>query len=234
MSAAFSCSHLSGGYGKVPVVHDVSLHLRTGQRLALVGRNGMGKSTFLKVVLGLAQRHQGAVEVLGEDVSRWPPHRIVRMGVAYVPQEAALFQDLTVDENLLFAALRVKEYVARRDDILTAFPRLQTRLRLPAGTLSGGERKMLLLARALLPRPRLMLLDEVTEGMQPSLLQLTLEALSAIAEDTGTAILLVEQNVPFAFSLGERFAVIKRGGIVDEGATSESDAVPRVEQHMVL
>jgi branched-chain amino acid transport system ATP-binding protein len=218
----------------VPIVRDVSLDVRHGECIALLGKNGMGKSTLLKVLLGIAQRHNGSVRMLDRDVTGWPTHRIVRLWVSYVAQDEPIFGDLTVAENLRLGGLKAADYGAAKARVLRLFPRLGERQGQRAGTLSGGERKMLMIGRALLPDPRLVMLDEVSEGLQPSMRQVLVDALRAYRERTGATILLVEQNLEFAFAAADRFVVLTGGSIVDEGDVDEPTAAESIERHLTL
>lgn len=228
------CDVLSGGYGPIPVVSDVTLEVREAACTALLGRNGMGKTTLLKVILGLADRYRGSVTVCGKDVGRSRTHEIIRLGVSYVPQELPLFPDLSVEENLLLGGLRTRRFYEKRlREIEEAFPILHARRKQKAGTLSGGEQTMLAVARALVSRPRLLLLDEVSEGLQPAILDRLRVVLGNFCRADGGAILLVEQNISFALSLADVFAVLKGGRLVDSGSSNDFVA-ERIERHMTL
>ena len=180
MTPALELAHLTSGYGSSVVVRDVSLAVAPGEILALLGKNGMGKTTLLKTVLGfLPARSGGSVRIGGAEVVGMLPHRKRRLALAYAPQEQALFQDLSVRENLRLGLLdeaRLEEQLAR---IAGWFPVLTQRLRQRAGTLSGGEQKMLVVARGLIAEPRIFLVDEVTEGLQPSVVDRLAEVLAA-------------------------------------------------------
>jgi branched-chain amino acid transport system ATP-binding protein len=229
-----SCEGLTAGYGKVRIVRDVAFSVGAGECVAVLGKNGMGKTTLLKSLLGIAHRHEGVVRMLGRDVSTWRTHRIVRLGVSYVAQEEPIFGDLTVAENLRLGGLRISDYAAAQERVVAIFPRLGERLRQRAGTLSGGERKMLMVGRALLPEPRLVLLDEVSEGLQPSMRSLLVDALTGYRERTGASICLVEQNLEFAFVAADRFFVLTGGSVVDEGLLSDTGARADIERHLTL
>ena len=231
---SLSLKEVHAGYGRVPIIHDVSLDLQPGQCFALLGKNGMGKTTLLRAVLGIAARYSGEIVVCGQPVSHWPTHRIIRLGVSYVPQDENIFEDLTVEENLRLGALRATKYAAARDKVMRLFPLLGDRTRQKAGTLSGGEQKMLIIGRALMPRPQLVILDEVSEGLQPSIRTMVTESLRAYREETGSAVLLVEQNLDFALGSADTFAVLNGGKIVEEGQVSDQLAVNDIEQHMTL
>lgn len=232
MSAALEVSALSSGYGEALVLRDVALAVQPGEIFAMLGKNGMGKSTLLKTVMGFIPVRAGRVRLFGADRTGQAPHRIARSAVAYTPQEQALFQDLSVRDNLQLGLRDRSHFEEDLARIGRAFPFLPTRLAQRAGTLSGGEQKMLLVARALMARPKLMLIDEITEGMQPSVIERLAEVLRGERDRAGTAMLLIEQNVQFALSVGDRYAVLKRGEIVDRGAVSEAGAAERITEHL--
>lgn len=221
-------SRLRCGYGAAMVVHGVDLEIGAGEVLALLGKNGMGKSTLLKAVMGFLPLQSGEIGLFSEDVTGMPPHLLARRAIAYSPQEQALFQDLTVEENLRLV-VRDRQVLKRGVERVGAyFSFIPQRLRQRAGTLSGGEQKMLLVARALLGRPRLMLIDEISEGLQPSVLGRLASVLRAERAETGCSILLVEQNVGFALSVADRFAVLQSGEIVEKGAVGDKSASQRI------
>ena len=230
---AVAIAGLEGGYGESPVLHDVSLDVRAGEIFAILGKNGMGKTTLLKTVMGLLPARTGRVELLGEDVSGWPAYRITRLGVSYVPQEKSIFQDLSVEENLRLALRDVSRFAERLELVAQWFPILRSRHRQRAGTLSGGEQKMLLIGRALLTRPRVILVDEISEGLQPAMVTRLQEVLGHERRAQGVTVVLVEQNVGFALALADRYAVLKTGTIVESGRAG-AGARERVEQHLVL
>jgi branched-chain amino acid transport system ATP-binding protein len=229
MTAALEISRLSSGYRGATVVRELSLDVQPGEIVALLGKNGMGKSTVLKTVMGLLAATSGSVKLLGDEVAGQPAYRVARRPVAYSPQERALFQDLSVEQNLRLAPVDQKGFAAQMGRVGDLFPVLAQRLNQRAGTLSGGEQKMLLVARALISRPRLMLVDEISEGLQPSVIERLAEVLKAERDGAGTAILLVEQNVNFALSIADRYAVLKLGEIIEQGrVVAGSDVVQRV------
>jgi ABC-type branched-subunit amino acid transport system ATPase component len=231
-TAALEIAGLSSGYGEAMVLRNVSLSIRPGEIFALLGKNGMGKSTLLKTVLGFLRARTGSIRLFGEDITAVPTHLIARKTIAYTPQEQTLFQDLTVEDNLRLGLRSDKglaEGIARVADY---FPIVRQRLKQKAGTLSGGEQKMLIVSRALLASPRLLLIDEISEGLQPSMIQRLGEILLAERKRTGMAIFVVEQNVPFAFSVADRYAVLKIGEIADEGAAGDASAAASVQNQL--
>jgi len=167
MTAALELVNLTSGYGSSTVIHGVSLQVGPGEIVALVGKNGMGKSSLLKTILSFLPAWDGAVRLDGRDVTRLAPFRKRALGLAYAPQEQALFRDLSVRDNLRLGLSDDRGFEARLADINNWFPVITARLYQRAGTLSGGEQKMLIVARGLIAEPRLFLLDEVTEGLQP-------------------------------------------------------------------
>lgn len=233
MIAALELINLTSGYGSSTVVHAVSLQIAPGEIFALVGKNGMGKSSLLKTILSFLPAWEGAVRLDGRDVTRLAPFRKRALGLAYAPQEQALFQDLSVRDNLRLGVGDDRAFEASLADISGWFPVLTARLSQRAGTLSGGEQKMLIVARGLIAKPRLLLLDEVTEGLQPSVVDRLSEVLAATRRDRGTAMLVVEQHLSFVLGLADRFAVLKRGEVVDTGPVDAASAA-RIDEHMRL
>ena len=231
-AATLEISALTSGYGEAIVVRGVSMTVAPGEIVALLGKNGMGKSTLLKTVMGFLPAREGRVVLHGRDVTGEPPHRIARQAIAYTPQEQAIFQDLTVGDNLRLGQAEASWFEEELARVAQVFPFLKERLGQRAGTLSGGEQKMLLIARALMARPKLMLVDEITEGLQPSIIEQLTEALAVQRERTGVAMLLVEQNVRFALNVADRWAVLKRGEIDDEGKSDAHDAAARIADHL--
>lgn len=233
MTAALELVNLTSGYGSSTVVHGVSLEIAPGEILALVGKNGLGKSSLLKTILSFLPAWDGAVRLDGRDVTRLAPFRKRALGLAYSPQEQALFQDLSVRDNLRLGLSDDRGFEASLSDISGWFPVVTARLSQRAGTLSGGEQKMLIVARGLIAKPRLLLLDEVTEGLQPSVVDRLAEVLAATRRDRGTAMLVVEQHLSFVLGLADRFAVLKRGEVVDTGPV-DADSAARIDEHMRL
>ncbi len=214
--------NLRAGYGALPVLHDVSLAIAPGETLVLLGRNGVGKSTLLKALMGINPASGGAITLNGKSVAGWLPNRLARAGIAYVPQGRGIFPKLTVAENLM-VGLR-----ARRDgqrtiptDILDMFPILAERMDQLGGTFSGGQQQILALARALCGAPDLLLLDEPSEGIQPSIVLQIADLLRTVTRDRGLTVLLVEQNLELARRAASRCLVMQKGRIA--GALSAED-----------
>ena len=231
MTNAIEVEGLASGYGTSQVVSDVSFTLGRSEVLAIVGRNGMGKTSLLKTLLGFLPAWRGTIRITGQDVTRMPPHLKRRLGVVYVPQEQALFQDLSIRDNLRLGILSDRDFAAALDQVGQWFPVLTQRLRQRAGTLSGGEQKMLIVARALMARPEILLLDEVTEGLQPSLVDRLLNVLMQVRQDVGTSMVVIEQHLPFALGIAGRYLVFKRGEIVDSAGV-DAGAATRIESQM--
>jgi ABC-type branched-subunit amino acid transport system ATPase component len=223
-----STTGLQSGYGSATVLRGVDLTVGDGAAVAVVGRNGMGKTTLLKTLLGYLRPTAGTVHLGTADITGQLPERIVRHGVAYGPQDEAIFAALSVEENLL-AARTGRIDPNRRRTVLEFFPVLGNRLRQRAGTLSGGEQKMLVLARALLAEPQLIVLDEITAGLQPSMVDTVVSALRWEREQRATTMLLVEQNIDAALGICDRVAVLKLGRIV-----AEEPAAPATRDQLLL
>ncbi len=206
--------NLQAGYGSVPVLHDVSFRIERGETLVLLGRNGVGKTTLLRALMGILKPTAGQVLLGGQDVAGRAPHELAHTGVAYVPQGRGIFPKLTVEENLL-VGLR-----ARRDgkttippEILDCFPILKERLHQRGGTFSGGQQQILAIARALCGAPDVLLLDEPSEGIQPSIVQQIGDLIGSFNRDLQLTVLLVEQNLELARRAGSRCLVMARGRI---------------------
>jgi ABC-type branched-subunit amino acid transport system ATPase component len=231
---ALEVQGLTSGYGESVVLRDVSFSLTQGEVMAILGKNGMGKTTLLKTVMGFLPAIGGRIRVHGQDTTGLPPHRMARRQVAYSPQDQAIFQDLTVEENLRLGLSSDRLFVREMERVAAFFPFLAERRRQRAGTLSGGEQKMLLVARALLPRPKLLLIDEITEGLQPSVVQRLAGVLRDQIAALGLAILLIEQNLGFALSVADRYAVLTRGEIVASGRLADPGAEAAIHDHLAV
>ena len=197
-------------YGDAQVLRDFSLDVRAGEVVCLLGRNGAGKTTTMRAIMGLQPLISGAVRLEGQDISTLPAHKVPRMGIGYIPQGRRLFSELTVAQNLDVGLMARGSPPRVREDVLELFPRLRERMRQRAQTLSGGEQQMLATARALCLQPRLLLLDEPTEGLQPSMIE-AIRAVIAKLRERGVAILLVEQRIDAVLSLADRVVFIENG-----------------------
>ena len=223
---------LDAAYGGSQVLWGVDLDVRFGQVVCLMGRNGVGKTTLLKVVMGLLPARGGRVTFDGADITRWSADRRARAGIGYVPQGREIFPHLSVEENLRVARLGCGRG-SGMDDVLDLFPALRRLLGRKGGVLSGGEQQMLAIGRALLTRPKLLILDEPTEGIQPSIILEIEESIRRITADLGLAVLLVEQYLDFAERLADAYVIMAKGSVVAAGATR--DLRPeQVKQHLAV
>ncbi len=224
--------NLEVAYGNIVALHGISLEVHQGEIVTLIGANGAGKSTLLRSISGLVPSRRGRILFQGVDLRAFPPHRIVEMGIAHVPEGRGIFANLTVLENLKLAtwARRDRQNLARDyERVFSLFPRLAERRHQLAGTLSGGEQQMLAVARALMMRGRLMLLDEPSMGLAPLLVREIFNTLREI-NASGTTILLVEQNARQALKLAHRGYVLETGRIVLSGNAQELMENPQVKQ----
>ncbi|CAB3813467.1 ABC transporter ATP-binding protein [Achromobacter denitrificans] len=206
-------NNLASGYGRIPVLEGVQFHVAEAEFLGVLGHNGMGKSTLLKTLMGVLPATAGAVRLQDADITRLPSHWRARMGMGYVPQGRGIFPGLSVLDNLRFSAKANPGRSMDVQEILDEYPRLKPLAGRPGGALSGGEQQLLALARALVARPRLLLLDEPTEGIQPSIIDEIVDKLKDIRERLGLAIVLVEQNIDFIRQLSDRVLLIHKGAI---------------------
>lgn len=221
---------LRASYGSLPILVDVDLKLEQGEILVLLGRNGAGKTTLMRTLVGLLSATGGSVLFKGQLITNQPSHAIARQGIAYVPQGRGIFPKLTVRENLLVGTRARKDNSSEiPEEIFGYFPRLKERLEQAGGTLSGGEQQMLALGRALAGAPSVLLLDEPSEGIQPSIVHQIGELLKRIVGELGISVLLVEQNIDLAFQAGSRGLVMEKGRIVRSGSMEElgDDALMR-------
>lgn len=211
---------LTAGYGPVTVLRDLNFRAEPGQITCVMGRNGAGKTTLMKAIMGLVPASAGQVLLDGQDVTKLPAHRVPLQGIAYVPQGRRLFGPMTVAENLEVGLNTRKKGAATRDSVLDLFPRLRERLDQVSRTLSGGEQQMLAIARALCLEPQVLLLDEPTEGLQPSMIALIRETVLKLKE-TGMATILVEQRVDAVLKMSDRVAFMAHGRVEAEAATRD-------------
>ncbi|MBD5786642.1 urea ABC transporter ATP-binding subunit UrtE [Cellulosimicrobium terreum] len=212
---------LHAGYGRTMVLHGVDLSVPAGGVAAVLGHNGAGKTTLLRTALGLLRPRSGSVLLDGEDVTRLPTHQRVRRGLAYVPQGQQSFGDLTARENLQLVADTSREGPRRLDEALDLFPALRGLLARRAGLLSGGQRQQLAIARALITGPRVLVLDEPTEGIQPSVVTEIEDAILSLTDSGGMSVLLVEQHVGFALGAAQDYVVLQSGHVTSRGSGGE-------------
>jgi urea transport system ATP-binding protein len=230
--------NLTCGYGRTPVVHDVSLDIGPDEVVAVMGHNGAGKTTLLRAVVGLIPVMSGTIELARPDgtyetINRRPANKRVKAGMAYVPQGQQCFAHLTAGENLRLVADGRTHGKTLIDTQLDRFPALRGLLNRQAGLLSGGQRQQLAIARALITEPRLLILDEPTEGIQPNVVAEIESTIVDLARDGGLSVLLVEQHLGFALQAAARFSVLRSGRVASTGATGDG-AVERVREAMAI
>jgi branched-chain amino acid transport system ATP-binding protein len=209
---------LRTGYGRIPILNGVGFSVDEGEFIGILGHNGMGKTTLLRALMGFLPASSGRVQFAGQDVTALEPYRRARLGLAYVPQGREIFPGLSVYDNLRMGC--VKQPASSENEtiaeVLEEFPRLKTLLDRSGGALSGGEQQLLAIARCLCGRPRLVLLDEPTEGIQPSIIDEIVETLQRLRDNSGLTMILVEQNLDFIAALSQRILVIQKGRITQE------------------
>jgi urea transport system ATP-binding protein len=221
-------------YGASQAVRNVGFTARPGAVTCVLGRNGVGKTSLLRAIMGVEKISRGSIELEGSDLSRWPIYDRARAGIAYVPQGRDIFARLTVDENLRtgFAALPRSEQLIP-EELFGYFPVLKEMLGRRGGDLSGGQQQQLAIARALVNRPKVLLLDEPTEGIQPSIIKLIQRVIEILRDRGDMAIVLVEQYFDFAHELADRIVVMDRGSVVLEGARDDLDEA-EVRAHLTI
>ena len=223
-------SSLSVGYGEGLVIEDMSIVVETGRSLAVLGRNGVGKTTMMLAIAGHLRPQQGCIRVAGQDVTRRPAYGRVGHGLAWVPQERAIFPSLTVEEHLLIAR-RKGEWTL--DRVYGIFPRLRERRKSMGSKLSGGEQQMLAIGRALIINPILLLLDEPLEGLAPVIVHEVAACIRRLAEESGLTIILVEQNIGLALELTDSVIVLDKGSVVHRGLSKTHLNDPSVLEDLV-
>lgn len=226
MSGTLSISGLSAGYGQSTILKEVNIDLLSGQAICLIGRNGVGKTTLLKTIMGHIRPSVGKIALEDDDVTTWSVNRRAVAGIGYVPQGREIFPFLTVHENLLMgleALPKKQRSVDILDGMYDQFPALKTFRTKAAGTLSGGQQQQLALARVLVRKPKVLLLDEPTEGLQPNIVQEIEDLLHSLRDSHETSILLVEQFLDFAMSVADHCYVMENGEIVLEGQSKDLD-----------
>ncbi|GAB2676600.1 urea ABC transporter ATP-binding subunit UrtE [Paenibacillus thermoaerophilus] len=227
---------LCSGYGESLVLRSVSLTVEPGQVVCLMGRNGVGKTTLMKSIMGLLRSKNGVIRYNGADITRLPPDKRAKAGIGYVPQGREIFGQLTVEENLRLGFESIGSGpIPKRipEDVLDMFPILRDFLKRRGGDLSGGQQQQLAIARALVSRPTLLLLDEPMEGIQPSIVQLIEEVIASIKAARKTSVLLVEQSLEFATAIADHYYVLDKGTVVASGSASELSA-DEVKMHLTV
>jgi branched-chain amino acid transport system ATP-binding protein len=228
MSALLEVRDLHAFYGKSHVLHGVDLHVDEGEIVSLLGRNGVGRSTTVKTVMGLVQG-TGSVKFKGEEVLGLPAFRIAHLGLGYVPENRDIFPNLTVEQNLLLGQKSGRVSRWSLSDMFRMFPRLEERQHTAAGVLSGGEQQMLTLCRTLMGDPDLIMIDEPTEGLAPKIVDLVADYLQALKQ-RGVSVLLVEQKLAIALDIADRIYVMGHGAIVFEGTPEDLRQQPAVRK----
>ncbi len=215
-------SELAAGYGRIPILGGVSFSVARGEFVGILGHNGMGKTTLLRALMGYIPATAGRVVFEDADITRAEPYRRARAGMGYVPQGREIFPGLSVRDNLRMGAVgRPKDEAAAIESALETFPRLKALIDRPGGALSGGEQQLLAIARCLVGDPKLILLDEPTEGIQPSIIDEIAETLLGLRSKGGLTMILVEQNLDFIAALSERVLIIQKGVIVHSAEPGE-------------
>jgi len=221
-------------YGGSHILHDVSLEAQKGEILTVLGRNGVGKTTLLRSIMGLTDSTTGLIELEGRDISGEATHKRARAGIAYVPQGREIIPDFSVRENILMGGFASAGFEATIPAVVgKLFPYLTENLERPGGLLSGGQQQQLAIARALAQQPKIMLMDEPTEGIQPNIVALIEETIQELNASLGLTIVLIEQNVEFARRASHRYAMMEKGRVVAEGSIEDlSESL--VHRHMAI
>lgn len=226
---------IRAGYGQITVLRDLSLRVDDGAILGVLGRNGMGKSTLIRCIAGLNPPTAGTIRLGGKDITRLPPHERAVRGITTIVQGRGMFPNLTVRENLIMGRIasgRVRH--DHTDEVIHYFPRLGERLGQKAGTLSGGEQQMLAIGRALMTEPRLMLLDEPSDGIMPLYVHQTAQILSRINREQGITMLIVEQNVSMVFKMTDHCIILEKGRVAAEGYRKELQESSVMQEYLAI
>jgi ABC-type branched-subunit amino acid transport system ATPase component len=227
--------NLIAGYGDITVLRDVSLRVGAGEIVGILGRNGMGKTTLIRCLAGLIKPNAGSIVFQGQDVTALQPYERARCGFTTIVQGRGVFPQMTVAENLEMGRIASgRGGQDRLGEVLSYFPRLQERMKQQAGTMSGGEQQMLAIGRGLMANPKLMLLDEPSEGIMPSLVTQIAEILVQINRRENMTITIVEQNVPMVFSISKRCLILEKGSIVAEGGPNELSSSNIMQEYLAI
>jgi branched-chain amino acid transport system ATP-binding protein len=234
MSTLLNLKSVNAFYGAAHILHDLSLHVNNGERVALIGRNGVGKTTVVNTILGLASLRNGAVELEGKSYSKLRTYMAAQHGVAVVPQGRCIVANLSVEENLILGAAVGRKGRWSVNEVYKLFPILEERAHTPGTALSGGQQQMLAVGRALMANPSLILLDEPTEGLAPVIIDQLAVIFNQVA-DQGTALLLIEQNMSLVIRVAERYLAMSKGAVVAEGLVENSKAsLEDLESHVMV
>lgn len=209
-------------YGKSRVINGLDLHIDQGEKLVIMGRNGVGKTTLLKSIMGVLYPESGSVNFMGKDVTKLPAHSRSLMGIAYVPQGREIIPDYTVEENLdLGGYAHTKDLAGQKAKILDLFPALEEHMKRKGGVLSGGQQQQLAIGRALMSNPKMLILDEPTEGIQPNVVAEIAHILNRVRNEMGITIVVVEQNYRFCRKVADKFIMMQKGKIVASGSKED-------------
>uniref|UniRef100_UPI0033423B96 ABC transporter ATP-binding protein n=1 Tax=Castellaniella defragrans TaxID=75697 RepID=UPI0033423B96 len=234
MTALLQLSGVQAFYGAAHILHGMDLHIDAGERVALIGRNGVGKTTVVNTILGLAQMKGGQIQFGGQTIVRPRPYVAAKHGIVVVPQGRRIVANLTVQENLLLGAANKRKGPWTMQGIYQLFPILQERAHTPGTALSGGQQQMLAVGRALMANPSLILLDEPTEGLAPVIVDQLAEIFNQVA-DQGTALLLIEQNMSLVVRVAHRYLAMAKGSVVAEGSVIHSrEGLEDLEHHVMV
>ena len=226
---------LRAAYGRTPVLHGIDLAIHKGEIVSLIGRNGVGKTTTMRCLIGLLRATSGQIVFQGRPITDLPADERARLGIGYIPQGRQVFPRMTVEENIRVSVLAGREKDRGLTDLVYQyFPILKERRRQSAGTLSGGEQQQLAIGRALVGNPRLMLLDEPSEGIQPSIVEMICDVLRSVRDQLGATILFVEQNLDTILAISERCYVVDKGAIVAEIGRDQLRTREAVRQHLLI
>lgn len=226
---------LCAAYGRTPVLRGIDLTIAKGEIVSLIGRNGVGKTTTMRCLIGLLRATSGRINFLGQPITHLPADERARLGIGYIPQGRQVFPRMTVEENIWVSMLAGQGKDRELTDLVYQyFPILKARRRQAAGTLSGGEQQQLAISRALVANPRLMLLDEPSEGIQPSIVDMICDVLHSVRDRLGTTILFVEQNLDTILAISERCYVADKGAIVAEIGRDQLQTPEAVRRHLLI
>jgi len=227
--------NIFAGYGNITVLKDVTFHLNKNNILGVLGRNGMGKSTLIRVLSGLILPSKGVIELMGENITNYAPHVRAQKRITTIVQGKGIFPKLNVHENLLMGIISQKRKInSRLDEVFSYFPIISNRLHQTAGTLSGGEQQMLAIGRAIMTDPEIMLLDEPSDGIMPALVDEITNTLKKINQTNNISMIIVEQNVPMIFSLTDNCIILEKGRIVISGKKSDVENSQIMKQYLAI
>jgi len=226
--------NIFAGYGNITVLKDVTFHLKKNNILGVLGRNGMGKSTLIRVLSGLILPSKGVIELMGENITNYAPHVRAQKRITTIVQGRGIFPKLNVYENLLMGIISQKRKInSRLDEVFSYFPIISNRLHQTAGTLSGGEQQMLAIGRAIMTDPEIMLLDEPSDGIMPALVDEITNTLKKINQTNNISMIIVEQNVPMIFSLTDNCIILEKGRIVISGKKTDVETKDLLQSRLL-